>query len=357
MSCVDQSFGLLPKDTQLTNLKTNDIISANKLVTCDLRVKNTFQFDGGIPGQILINSESGNAEWGDLKKQIFFNVSLENLSGLPIAGPVPIFNTDEFVLKGPSSLLMNVFRSGPTQTTVSMGGNMGSGGLPSGTMVTNINRTFTYQRQNDGIVCNRQGQSAANAPGAYNGGGTGNKILLQFSDFNGKSISDLEYIKVIIRYVGDLPPPANAMYINIFVKCVTPSTWVIGNNALSDAIITASSVGTPAMGTLTNSFSVITVNASDSAWTVAGLIGHYGLNGIPGPALPLSNFNVPIGAPHISPQTCFNGTVTDGGLAFQSFAASIAIVNGDSTTLNPCITVIQTVFIKFLGDTEKVYNF
>lgn len=355
MSCIDQSFGLSPKDNQLSNLNIKDSIASNKISACRLRVTNNFQFDGGLPGQVLVNTESGNAEWEDLTTRVFFNVLLKDQAGIPIAGPVTIFNQDELVLQGPPSLLLNVFRSGPTQATVSMNGG-GSGGLPLHTMVTHINKTFTHQRQNDGIVCIRQGQSAPNVPGAFNGGGIGNKVLLQFSEFNGKSIQDLEYIRIRIRYVGDLPLPSNALYINIFVKCVTPSTWVPGNTALTDAIITANSVTVPAMATLTNVFSDITVLATDPAWTIVG-VPHYGLNSVGGPGLPLSNFTVPIGVPHITPQTCFNGTLTDNGMAFQSFAASIAVVNGDSVTLTPCITVINTVYIKFFGDSVKEYNF
>ena len=35
-SCVDRSFGLLPKDMQLTNLKNNDIVATKKLSACEI---------------------------------------------------------------------------------------------------------------------------------------------------------------------------------------------------------------------------------------------------------------------------------------------------------------------------------
>ena len=36
MSCVDRSFGLLPKDTQLSNMKVNNISAQNKIVSCQV---------------------------------------------------------------------------------------------------------------------------------------------------------------------------------------------------------------------------------------------------------------------------------------------------------------------------------
>jgi len=35
-SCIDRSFGLLPKDTQLSNMKVNYISAQNKLVSCQV---------------------------------------------------------------------------------------------------------------------------------------------------------------------------------------------------------------------------------------------------------------------------------------------------------------------------------
>jgi len=36
-SCVDRSFGLLPKDAQLNNIKNNDIIATKRLVACEIK--------------------------------------------------------------------------------------------------------------------------------------------------------------------------------------------------------------------------------------------------------------------------------------------------------------------------------
>lgn len=61
MSCSDRSFGYLPKDTQLTNVKNNDIIATKKLVACEL-----------ISEEITAN-----------------NINVDTINNLPISSSTP----------------------------------------------------------------------------------------------------------------------------------------------------------------------------------------------------------------------------------------------------------------------------
>lgn len=107
----------LPKDSLLTNLVVNDIaVFRCKTVASNLQVRNTFQFAGGEDGDVLTNVGGGQAEWLPSQGGTDLSLRLEDLGGLPIAGPVPIVNGTDIVFKGPTTLLDTVTHVGNVVT-------------------------------------------------------------------------------------------------------------------------------------------------------------------------------------------------------------------------------------------------
>lgn len=109
-----------PKDQRFSNL----VVDQNAVLRCqtvanNLQVQNTLKIDGGEPGDILTNTGNGQSEWlppGEFEN-VFFQVSLESVDGLPRGGPFKVRNLENLVLAASDNVIPSLTQDPSTGTT------------------------------------------------------------------------------------------------------------------------------------------------------------------------------------------------------------------------------------------------
>lgn len=204
-------------------------------------------------------------------------------------------------------------------------------------LFTPINQV-DYHRTVEGLVIQTRGlqSPATNNVGAFNGGGDGNKFLLEINDdlFNGRLLPTFDRIEVVARKVRPaLASSTLLLYVNFQAK-VSAGPGFSGPPGGPDRIIVGN---IPAV--LSSEFSTITFAASDSIWGAAGAPGLNLNNNSIGPPLPLTV--IP------SNTEMFYGLTGDGGLPAATETAPMALVTGDSGSVDSRTIVIQSFTIFF----------
>jgi hypothetical protein len=197
------------------------------------------------------------------------------------------------------------------------------GALDTQITLTPVNHT-NFWVSTEGLVVQTQGTNPGmlvNPAGAFNGGGQGNKALVELNvlTLRNRLLSTLNRLEFVVRKIRpEATLPGNTFFINMQVQAVPSPTW---NGPLlgPDRIVIGD------VQPLVDTFTTLVYAASAPMWTVGGAPG-LGLNrNTAGPSLPLVG-NLP------STATWFYGTLPDGGLPYQTETAPIYIMSGVSAS-------------------------
>lgn len=87
-NCVDRSFGLIPKDSQLENVKVNSISALNRLVACNVV---TNEIDASVGNFDVINVNTINSPPGPVSDVHVWRYAPDSVSGRPTVQLNPAF--------------------------------------------------------------------------------------------------------------------------------------------------------------------------------------------------------------------------------------------------------------------------
>lgn len=187
--------------------------------------------------------------------------------------------------------------------------------IPMGIQLDGINSVSFYSTEEGLVIQSEDTSAVAVSPGAFFGGGLGNKAFVGIKNQGGQLVSTISSIEFQAR----LDRGVSQVYLNLLVDCNGDGDWTNGE----DAIVTSDSSVHPAFNLTAGIFSSVRVDAIASVWmsvgAVCGLPSHLGSVGAP-------LTDLPAGA------KLFDGVINDGGMPRDTSMYAINFLQGDSGT-------------------------
>ena len=215
-----------------------------------------------------------------------------------------------------------------------------SAALPAGVWLDGVNE-IEFFSTSDGLMMQAADTTAAGTlPGAFNGGGTGNKALLGLSGYDRVLVSDLTSILVTARQDRGV----SFFYFNMQVDCDGDGAWTADDGIVVVDSDSLAGFALPADG----SFVTIRLDPADAVFKMVG-----------GPKLSCGNLPSHLGGAAGSPLTdlpgtaaLWNGSTGDGGMPRARPMAAILFVMGDSANQNFRAMTIQSIDVN-----DDAYSF
>lgn len=206
-------------------------------------------------------------------------------------------------------------------------------------LLTPINRV-NYWLNDEGLAV--QTQSGPNVAGAFNGGGTGTKSLVELNDLSlrGRLLSSFERLDVRLRRVRPETGGTLWLYVNFQIQAVAGPTW--SGPPGPDRIVVGNIPINPTLSFVTYSFD----RDDSSIWSAAGAPGL----GLPQNGVGNASLNV------VTPNTAafFFGFTGDGGLPAGTQTSPILLVTSDSGSTAPRTLIIESFSVIFNDGSDPI---
>lgn len=92
------------------------------------------------------------------------------------------------------------------------------GGLPSGVLVTNVNKGQAYSSKDGLVIQHADSATQTNAAGGFNGSGTGQKSFVEFTGYDNAALSSITSLKFTARGIRDAITPLGKISWNILAN-------------------------------------------------------------------------------------------------------------------------------------------
>lgn len=205
--------------------------------------------------------------------------------------------------------------------------------IPSGVWLDGVNRIEFFSSA-EGLVMQSYDTTAAGIlAGAFNGGGTGNKALVGFNQYDDMLVSDITNISVTAR----LDRGGSFFYFNMQVDCDGDGAF----NAATDGIVVVDSDTVADLALVTGAVTTIDLDPSDAVFKMVG-----------GPKASCGNIPSHLGGAAGSPLTdlpgtaeLWNGSTVDGGMPRDTELAAMLFVMGDSANQQARTMTIDSITV------------